>query len=111
MGQEPGWPAGSGRRWRGEHGQLGHGAHGEGIRSWTPTAVAGPLARVRVVALAAGYEFTLALSSSGHVWAWGQNDCGQLGLGDTQNRDVPMCVGALAEERGGERVVEIAAGH
>jgi len=32
-----------------------------------------------IVAIAAGTEFSLALDSSGVVWAWGRNDNGQLG--------------------------------
>ena len=30
---------------------------------------------------------------SGTLWAWGDNDRGQLGLGDTVNRYVPIQVG------------------
>jgi|GEM_PF-1360617 len=32
-----------------------------------------------IVAVSAGFSHSLALDSSGHVWAWGQNDWGQLG--------------------------------
>ncbi len=33
-----------------------------------------------VVQLAAGSCHSLALTASGHVFSWGGNDCGQLGL-------------------------------
>ena len=33
--------------------------------------------------IAVGAEHTLALSSTGDVWAWGSNGDGQLGLGHT----------------------------
>jgi len=32
-----------------------------------------------IVAIAAGIDFSLALDSSGYVWAWGHNNLGQLG--------------------------------
>ncbi len=36
-----------------------------------------------VVAVAAGIHFSLALLSNGTVWAWGENQFGQLGHGET----------------------------
>lgn len=38
------------------------------------------------VALALGYRFSCALGSNGAVKCWGDNQFGQLGQGDTQNR-------------------------
>ena len=56
---------------------------------------------VRVVALtgivaiaAAGYH-SLALRSDGTVWAWGDNDFGELGDGTTMTRYAPVQVGGL----------------
>jgi alpha-tubulin suppressor-like RCC1 family protein len=37
--------------------------------------------------------FSLARKNNGTIWAWGRNDSGQLGLGDTINRNVPTLVG------------------
>ena len=48
----------------------------------SPTPVAA-LSGVPLVQVAAGGAHTLALSVSGTVFGWGQNDAGQLGLGDT----------------------------
>uniref|UniRef100_A0A669BCR9 Uncharacterized protein n=1 Tax=Oreochromis niloticus TaxID=8128 RepID=A0A669BCR9_ORENI len=42
------------------------------------------LSAIPVVQVAAGGEQSFALSVSGGVFSWGRNDCGQLGLGDTQ---------------------------
>ena len=39
--------------------------------------------------VACGAAHTIALTASGHIWAWGLNEHGQLGLGDTNNRLVP----------------------
>jgi len=46
--------------------------------------------------LAAGYGFSLALKSNGTVWAWGYNDCGQLGDNSTTNRRTPVQTHGLA---------------
>ena len=50
---------------------------------------------------AAGYHHTLAICNEGKLWAWGRNNQGQLGLGDTTNRrapvEVPMPATAGAE--------------
>jgi len=43
--------------------------------------------------VACGNYFTLAIKDNGTLWAWGLNDYGQLGLGDTINRLTPTQVG------------------
>lgn len=48
-----------------------------------------------VKAIAAGYHHFLALKEDGTVWAWGQNESGQLGNGSTANSGVPMQVKGL----------------
>uniref|UniRef100_A0A3Q2UUT5 RCC1-like domain-containing protein n=1 Tax=Haplochromis burtoni TaxID=8153 RepID=A0A3Q2UUT5_HAPBU len=50
------------------------------------------LSAIPVVQVAAGGEQSFALSVSGGVFSWGRNDCGQLGLGDTQDRHTPTPV-------------------
>ena len=41
-----------------------------------------------------GYT-SLAVKTNGTLWAWGRNNNGQLGLGDTADRSSPTQVGAL----------------
>ena len=45
-------------------------------------------------AVAGGEGYTLALTTDGSLWAWGDNRYGRLGLGDTKNRQTPTRVGS-----------------
>ncbi len=45
------------------------------------------------IAVAAGQGHSCGIRSDGSLWAWGWNANGQLGLGDTSNRNVPTQVG------------------
>jgi alpha-tubulin suppressor-like RCC1 family protein len=90
------------------YGQLGT---GDSTQSSVPVRVdqSGALAGKTVVALACGTWHNLALCADGTVVAWGYNNYGQLGTGDTVTRKSPALVanrGALA----GKHVVGIAAG-
>ena len=40
--------------------------------------------------------YTIALKQDGTLWAWGYNNDGQLGLGDTTNRSTPTQVGSAS---------------
>ncbi|XP_072902020.1 RCC1 and BTB domain-containing protein 1-like isoform X2 [Hemitrygon akajei] len=56
--------------------------------------------------IACGYAHTLALTDDGLLYAWGANAVGQLGSGNRLNQMVPVLI-ALEKER----IVEIAACH
>jgi len=75
--------------WNGE-GQLGDGTTRD--RSTTPVQVAG---LTNAIAVAAGSSHTVALRRDGTVWAWGQNEQGQLGDGTTRDRSTPVQVQGL----------------
>jgi len=47
-----------------------------------------------IVAIAAGGQFSLALTHAGNVWAWGANDRGQLGDNSLVDRLAPVPVRA-----------------
>ncbi|MDZ7815311.1 MAG: hypothetical protein U5N86_04670 [Planctomycetota bacterium] len=51
-----------------------------------------------VISLTAGSYHSFALCSDGSVYAWGNNDHGQLGLGDDVDRITPTLVGALSDK-------------
>jgi len=93
----------------GADGQLGNGTSPEYTN--TPVAVQtnGALAGRKVIAIAAGYQHSVALTADGRVFAWGENSAGELGIGNQRDTNVPVAVkmdGALA----GKRVTAISAG-
>jgi RCC1 and BTB domain-containing protein len=48
----------------------------------------------KVVDIACGSHHTLVLTEDGEVYAWGQNNCGQIGSGSTTNQPTPRKVTA-----------------
>lgn len=92
-----------------DNGQLGAGPIGS---SRVPVAVqtGGELAGKNVVAISAGMYHSLALTSDGGVYAWGDNNYRQLGsIDDPAGSNVPMAInssGVLA----GKVITKIAAG-
>jgi len=74
---------------------------------WRPVRLQS-LVDVKVVTVSSSPVSThiLAVSDMGHVYAWGRNDKGQLGLGDTNDRKCPM----LIKELTGYKIVSVATG-
>jgi alpha-tubulin suppressor-like RCC1 family protein len=70
------------------YGELGNGTN---TSSSTPVAVSLP-SGTTVTAIAGATIFSLALTSSGQVLAWGFNGQGQLGNGTTTNSSTPVSV-------------------
>ena len=61
-----------------------------GIGKWNaPAMAAGPT----IVQIAAGYFHSLALFSDGSLYAWGDNELGQLGDGTNTSRLTPVKIG------------------
>ena len=74
-----------GRVWswgRGERGQLGRGPLRPACS--TPQVVAGELKGKRVVHISAGRHHSVAVVAEGDAFAWGSNECGQLGTGQVR---------------------------
>ena len=59
-----------------------------------------------IAQISAGASHSFALTSSGSLFSWGRNTFGQLGLGDTTNRNTP----ALVESLQNKFVVSVAGG-
>ncbi len=74
-------------------GDNGAGALGDGTTTSSDTPVRVKLpAGTKVTAVAAGCNHNLALTTTGHVLAWGFNSDGELGNGTTTNSDLPVRV-------------------
>ena len=72
------------------YGELGNGSFGG--NSSVPTPV---LNLSGITAISGGVFHGLALDGSGNVWAWGENNAGQLGDGTTTQRNTPVQVSNL----------------
>jgi alpha-tubulin suppressor-like RCC1 family protein/serine/threonine protein kinase len=92
-----------------KYGQLGNITSGN---SRTPVELnlRGALAGKKVVAVAAGAEFSLALTSEGRVAAWGLNDLGQLGDGSESTFSQEPVEVAADGVLAGVKVTQIGAG-
>ncbi|KAL7991402.1 RCC1 and BTB domain-containing protein 1 isoform X1 [Crotalus tigris] len=69
--------------------QLGNGTTNQGV---TPIQISTNLLIKKVTEVACGSHHSLALSSDGDVYAWGYNNCGQVGSGSTANQPTPRRV-------------------
>ncbi|EZA54598.1 hypothetical protein DMN91_007313 [Ooceraea biroi] len=89
--------------------ELGNGTCNQGL---TPTIVnmpsieGGPNMK-RIVDVACGSHHSLALTEDGEVYAWGQNNCGQVSSGLSTNQGTPRQV---SSSLAGKKVVCIACG-
>jgi len=80
-----------------DSGQLGDGTFTE--RNTPQQIVSG-----QILAVAAGYQFSLFVRSDGSLWGMGANDVGQLGIGTTANTNIPVKIvssGVTAVAAGG----------
>ncbi|CAB1347217.1 unnamed protein product [Coregonus sp. 'balchen'] len=69
--------------------QLGNGTTNQGV---APVLVSASLLNKRVMEVACGSHHSLALTNTGEVYAWGYNNCGQVGSGSTANQPTPRRV-------------------
>ena len=80
-----------------EFGQLGLGPS-IGLKIDVPTHLE-CLNSLPIRSLASGGSHTFIVSHSGAVYAWGRNNKGQLGLGDTEDRIFPTQVRSLRNQK------------
>jgi alpha-tubulin suppressor-like RCC1 family protein len=75
------------------NGQLGNGTS---VNSTVPLQVSyGSIATLAIVTVAGGDSHTVALDSTGHVHAWGNNGYGQLGNGTSTGSTLPIAVSSF----------------
>lgn len=84
--------------------QLGNGGSGQGL---TPTLISTNLQGKKILRVACGSHHSMALSQEGEIFAWGQNNCGQVGSGSTTNQPTPRKVVAVI---GNKMALSIACG-
>ncbi|XP_022998689.1 PH, RCC1 and FYVE domains-containing protein 1 [Cucurbita maxima] len=77
------------------HGQLGN----PRSRDASVALVEGELKEEFVNAIASGSYHVAAVTTSGRVYTWGKGAYGQLGLGDSDDRNLPTFVEALGEQQ------------
>jgi alpha-tubulin suppressor-like RCC1 family protein len=100
-----------GRVWTWGRGAFGRLGHNDGQDRLVPAMLSAEVFEgSTIVTVAAGDDYTMAVGVNGRLWAWGFGSSGQLGLGDTNDRLVPMLVGA-EEVFGGSKVRTVACGH
>ncbi|XP_037292041.2 RCC1 and BTB domain-containing protein 1-like isoform X1 [Rhipicephalus microplus] len=83
--------------------QLGNNCNTQGL---VPSSISAGLSH-RVAQVACGSHHSLALTTNGDVYAWGQNNCGQVGSGSTTNQPTPRKVSSGI---GGRRCIGVACG-
>ena len=76
-------------------------------RGGTDVRIDTPTTPVRFAQVSAGQSHSLAVGSDGNLYAWGDNQNGQLGDGTTTNRTASTMAAAPA----GKRFVQVAAGN
>ncbi|XP_070173563.1 RCC1 and BTB domain-containing protein 1-like isoform X3 [Littorina saxatilis] len=70
--------------------QLGNGSSNQGIQPVSINQYIGH----QVIKVACGSHHSLALTKGGEIYAWGQNNCGQVGNGTTANQPTPRKISA-----------------
>ncbi|KAK5920658.1 hypothetical protein CgunFtcFv8_024445 [Champsocephalus gunnari] len=76
--------------------QLGNGTTNQGA---APLLVSANLLNKKVTEVACGSHHSMALTDSGEVYAWGYNNCGQVGSGSTANQPTPRRVSSCLQNK------------
>ncbi|KAL3056110.1 hypothetical protein OYC64_018751 [Pagothenia borchgrevinki] len=76
--------------------QLGNGTTNQGA---APLLVSASLMNKKVTEVACGSHHSMALTDSGEVYAWGYNNCGQVGSGSTANQPTPRRVSSCLQNK------------
>jgi alpha-tubulin suppressor-like RCC1 family protein len=85
------------------YGELGQGGYSSSSVDPVQVRIQGGFL-TDIIAISAGISHVLALKADGTVWAWGNNQYGQLGDGTTINKNLPVQVTNLSN------IIAIAAG-
>ena len=83
---------------RNDTGQLGNNATTDAMLPVAVTVTGTPMNNKTIIEIASGARHSLAIDSSGKVYAWGHNSSGQLGNNSTVNALTPVAVQAPADK-------------
>ena len=83
---------------RNDTGQLGNNATTDAMLPVAVTVTGTPMSNKTIAEIASGARHSLAIDSSGKVYAWGHNGSGQLGNNSTVNALTPVAVQAPADK-------------
>ncbi|XP_064481734.1 E3 ubiquitin-protein ligase HERC2-like isoform X2 [Ornithodoros turicata] len=86
----------------GEGGRLGH---GESSNKEEPTLIQA-LSGKCVTHIACGSEYSAAITQAGELYTWGKGNYGRLGIGSSEDQNIPVLVSGLV----GHRVMDVACG-
>ncbi|KAF7666962.1 hypothetical protein LDENG_00085520 [Lucifuga dentata] len=76
--------------------QLGNGTTNQGV---SHVLLSANLLNKKVTEVACGSHHSMALTHSGEVYAWGYNNCGQVGSGSTANQPTPRRVSSCLQNK------------
>ncbi|KAM9327953.1 RCC1 and BTB domain-containing protein 1 [Pholidichthys leucotaenia] len=76
--------------------QLGHGTTNTGV---SPALVISNLQNKKVKEVSCGSHHSVALTQDGEVYAWGYNNCGQIGSGSMANQPYPRKVTGSLQDK------------
>uniref|UniRef100_A0A672G0W4 RCC1 and BTB domain-containing protein 1-like n=1 Tax=Salarias fasciatus TaxID=181472 RepID=A0A672G0W4_SALFA len=76
------------------YGQLGNVTNNQGL---SPQLITSNLQSKKVTEVACGSHHSMARTADGQVFAWGYNNCGQVGTGSTANQPHPRKVGGALQ--------------
>jgi len=92
-----------------EYGMLGHGYTGNRSKS-LPVAVAFPHDAPAMKTLYSGWKSSFTIDVDGQLWAWGQNNYGQLGCGNTSTQKVPVKISGMGDLPADDKVIKVSHG-
>ena len=64
-----------------------------------------------ILDISAGFGHTAAVSDQGHLFSWGFNEEGQLGLGHEESVDTPTLVDTFPDQDSSKYVLKVSCGH
>ncbi|XP_058479345.1 RCC1 and BTB domain-containing protein 1-like isoform X1 [Solea solea] len=82
--------------------QLGNRTTKQAVAPFLVTAY---MLKQKVTEVACGSHHSMALTESGEVYAWGYNNCGQVGSGSTANQPTPRRVSSCLQNKVAVRIV------